>query len=289
MRCPSSPAEVVFDRRSAWVLLPTEQRVAQVDLERPAVLRSVKLPFPAGGIALGDGALYVTEQGGGPGVVRVSTSTAKITARWTVPARGIRSSDPSGIAAGAGSVWLARGAEVVRVDARSGRVQHRFALPVTATLLQFAGGDLWAASSENGVVEKIDPAANRIVARATLHGWLSAMTVTGGSVWVTAVPDDVVFRLDADDASVQELDAGGGRCREPGGRAGSGLRRRLERACAGPPRRRIGQPNGHRAHREPAARALPRGNCSGPPRRRSRALPAAASGPEIHVAVAARI
>ena len=30
----------------------------------------------------------------------------------------------------------------MRIDARSGRVQHRFALPLTATLLQFAGGDL---------------------------------------------------------------------------------------------------------------------------------------------------
>ena len=77
-------------------------------------------------------------------------ATGKVTARWTVETRGVRSSEPSGIAAGAGSVWLARGAEVVRVDAETGRVQHRFPLAVTATLLQFAGGDLWAASSENG-------------------------------------------------------------------------------------------------------------------------------------------
>ena len=43
------------------------------------------------------------------------------------------------------------------MDARSGRVRRRIPLPVTATLLTFAGGALWAASSENGLVEKIDP------------------------------------------------------------------------------------------------------------------------------------
>ena len=197
------PGDVVFDARSAWVLLGAEQRIAQVSLARRAVRRSVKLPFAAGGIALGDGALFATERGGGPGVARVDARSGKITARWEVPTRGALSSDPSGIAAGAGSVWLARGAQVVRVDARSGRVQHRFPLAVTATLLQFAGGDLWAASSQNGLVEKIDPAENRIVARVTLHGWLSAMSVAAGSVWVTAVPDDDVFRLNADDASVE--------------------------------------------------------------------------------------
>jgi peptide/nickel transport system substrate-binding protein len=112
-------------------------------------------------------------------------------------------SDPTGIAAGAGSVWVARGAEVVRVDARSGRVQHRFSLPVTATLLTFADGALWAASSENGLVEKIDPASDRIVSRARLRGWITDLAVADGSVWVAVTPDDVVFRLSQDDASIE--------------------------------------------------------------------------------------
>src|SRR4051794_4462209 len=207
---PGQPSDVIFDRRSAWALLEAEQRVAQVSLAHRTVVRAVKLPFAASGIALGSGSLFATERGGGPGVVRVATRTGKVTARWNIPARGVRSSDPSSVAYGAGSVWLTRGAEVVRVDARSGRVQHRFGVPLTATLLQFAGGDLWAASSENGRVGKIDPATNRVVAGVTLHGWLSGMAVAGGSVWLTAVPDDVVFRLNADDASVEGTSHVGG-------------------------------------------------------------------------------
>jgi ABC-type transport system substrate-binding protein len=286
VRLPGVPSDVVFDRRSAWALLGDQQQVAQIDVKRHTVTRTVKLPFPAGGIAIGGGAVFVTERDGAPGVARISTRTGRVTARWTVETRGVRSSEPSGIAAGAGSVWLARGAEVVRVDAGSGRVRHRFPLTLTATLLQFAAGDLWAASSENGRVEKIDPATDRIVARVTLHGWLSAMAVAGGSVWVTAVPDDVVFRLNVDDASVQGQTRGAGGAESlasaPGAIFVAGSRERaLARLEPASGRRAAialtGSPQLVRQHDGllwVAAAAQP-------------ALPAAAPGPQVRVAVAA--
>jgi ABC-type transport system substrate-binding protein len=286
VRLPGVPSDVVFDERSAWALLGDQQKVAQVDLRRRAVVRTVKLPFPAGGIAIGAGAVFVTERGGAPGVARISTRTGKVAARWSIETHGVRSSDPSGIAAGAGSVWLARGAEVVRVDAATGRVQHRFPLTITATLLQFAGGDLWAASSENGIVEKIDAAVDRIVATARLHGWLSAMIVAGGSVWVTEVPNDVVVRLNVDDASVegQARSAGGAEslAAAPGAVFVAGSRERaLARLDVGSGRRTTialaGSPRLVRYHDGllwTAATPEP-------------ALPAAASGPQVRVAVAA--
>jgi ABC-type transport system substrate-binding protein/tRNA A-37 threonylcarbamoyl transferase component Bud32 len=200
---PEPPADIVFGGRSAWALLRGSQRVVQIDIPTRKQVGGTSLPFTPGGIALAGDALFVTEQGG-PGLIRIATRTRRISARWTVPTRGIVFSDPTGVAAGAGSVWLARGAQVVRVDASSGRVLHRFPLPVTATLLTFADGALWAASSSNGLVEKIDPARDVIAERAALHGWISALTVAGGSVWAAVTPDDVVYRLNEDDASVEQ-------------------------------------------------------------------------------------
>jgi ABC-type transport system substrate-binding protein/predicted Ser/Thr protein kinase len=200
---PERPADVVFTGSAAWALLPNAHRVVAIDLKTHRKTAAVSLPFAPGGIAQARGSLFVTEDGGGPGVARIDARSQRITARWSVPTRGFRVSDPAGIAAGAGSVWLARGAEVVRVDARSGRKLQRFALPITATLLAFAHGRLWAVSSENGQVEEIDPATNTIAARARLHGWVSALAITGGSVWASVVPDDVVFRLSEDDASIE--------------------------------------------------------------------------------------
>ncbi len=208
VQLPERPVDIVFGRRSAWALLAGPQQVAQIDVATRKRVAGVDLPFVPGAAVLDRGSLFVTEEGG-PGVVRISTSTGRVSARWTVATRGFRTSNPTGIATGAGSVWLTRGPEVVRVDARTGRVQHRFPLPLTATLLTFADGALWAASSENGLVEKIDPVSNQIVARAALHGWISAMTVTGGSVWVAVVPDDRVYRLSADDASIVETTSAG--------------------------------------------------------------------------------
>jgi ABC-type transport system substrate-binding protein/tRNA A-37 threonylcarbamoyl transferase component Bud32 len=205
---PDVPDDVVFDGGSAWALLRGAQRVVQIDVARRKQVGEVKLPFVPGGLAAARGVLFVTETGG-PGLVRVDSRTRKITATWMVPARGVGVSDPTGIAAGAGSVWLARAADVVRVDASNGRVQKRYGLPVTATLLTFANGQLWAASSQNGIVEKIDPATDRIVAHATVRGWVSALSIGGGSAWVALTPDDVVYRLDEDDASVQQQIAAG--------------------------------------------------------------------------------
>src|SRR3954447_17439584 len=131
-----TPSDLVFGGRSAWALLPGAQRLAQVDVATRRQAGSVRLPFVPGGVAIDGGSLFVTEQGG-PGLVRIDAATRKVADRWTVDTRGPRVSDPTGIAAGAGSVWLARGPEVVRVSAATGRVQHRYPLTVTATLLTF--------------------------------------------------------------------------------------------------------------------------------------------------------
>ncbi|MGZ4202279.1 MAG: protein kinase domain-containing protein [Thermoleophilaceae bacterium] len=207
---PERPADLTFDRRSAWALQGGAQRLAQIDVASRKQVGSVGLPFAPASVAASGGSVFVTEKGG-PGLVRIDAGTRKVSGSWQVQTQGPQVSDPTGIAVGAGSVWLARGPEVVRVDAGSGRVQHRFPLPVSATLLAFADGALWATSSQNGLVEKIDPAADRIAARVTLHGWISALAVAGGSVWATVTPDDVAFRLNEDDASVEQtVPAGGG-------------------------------------------------------------------------------
>jgi antitoxin (DNA-binding transcriptional repressor) of toxin-antitoxin stability system len=203
MALPERPLDIVFRGGSAWALLPRAQQVARVELATGRVQRTIRLPFRPGGMAREGDAVFVTQQGG-PGVARISATRDSVTARWEVATRGARVSEPTGIAAGAGSVWLARDTEVVRVDGSTGRTQHRFALPVAATLLTFADGRLWAAGSENGLVVKIDPETDEIAAQARLRGRISALAVTGPSAWAAVVPDGVVFRLDANDASVQE-------------------------------------------------------------------------------------
>jgi ABC-type transport system substrate-binding protein len=197
---PELPSDIVFGKTAAWALLPQSQQVAEVDVATRRQVGSVKLPFQPGAEAIDGDALFVTEEGG-PGVARIDTGSRKVADTWTVETHGHQTSNPTGIAAGAGSVWVTRGAELVRVEARTGKVQHRFSLPIYATLATFADGQVWAASSENGAVEKIDPVDNRITT-VKLHGWISALAVAGGSPYVALTPDNTVTRLNGDDASV---------------------------------------------------------------------------------------
>ena len=258
-----------------------EQKVAQVDLRRRAVVRTVKLPFAAGGIAIGDGAVFVTERGGAPGVARISTAHAGRSPRAGPSRRAAsRSSDPAGsprAPARCGSPAAPRSSASTR---ETGRVQHRFPLAVTATLLQFAGGDLWAASSENGSVEKIDPAVDRIVARATLHGWLSAMTVAGGSVWADGGARRRRLPPQRRRRERGGTDARRRRRREPGRRRRRGLRGRARASARSRgstsrsgARATIALTGVAEARALPRWSALDRGDAGAP------ALRAAASGP----------
>ncbi len=178
-------------------------------------------------------------------IVRIDLTTRRVTGVIGLPWV------PGGIATGGGSVWVPQdfGSELVRIDARTGKISGRFDLgkrggantggvaygdgtlwlaqdrgvarldPRTvrvvhrfhapARLLVFADGAVWAATPGDGRVTKIDPVENRIAARTKLHGWLSDLAVGGGSVWTSILPDGVVFRLSEDDLGVQSVLAAG--------------------------------------------------------------------------------
>ena len=138
----------------------------------------------------------------GPGLVRIDGATGRIVKRFSVQLRGERRSSPTGIAFGAGSVWVARGPETVRVDPASGLVMRRIPTPLAANSVVFADDAVWVASAEDGRVMKIDPAIDRVTASTLLHGTITDLTVGNGSVWVAIVPDNVVYRLSPDDGSV---------------------------------------------------------------------------------------
>ena len=197
----SQPWDVAFTDADAWVLLGDERRVARVDVASRRVLSTAKLPFIPGGIATGGGSAWVTEDGG-DGLVRLDGTTGAIAKRFSIPARGDRSRSPTGVAFGAGSVWVARASETVRVAPRSGAVEHRFPTPLSTTSVVFAGDNVWVAGAENGRIVRIDPVTNRITAVTPLHGTVTDLAVDRDSVWVSIVPDDVVFRLSPDDGSV---------------------------------------------------------------------------------------
>lgn len=193
----SSPiGDVVLAGKSAWALLGSEQQLVRVDLRTRRKAQVVHLPFtPGQRLAVGGGYVWVPEDFG-PHLFGVDDRSGKVVHRFEVAGDGI-----AGIAYGAGSLWLARGSAISRVDPRSGRVLRDFAAP--ARWLVFADGALWAADAGSGRVTKIDPAENKIVAHQNLHPWITDLAVGGGLVWVSVTPANAVFELSEDKLGVQ--------------------------------------------------------------------------------------
>ena len=201
----SAPLDVAFGQRSKWVLLGDQQLVERVDTASGRITGRVKLPFRPGRITAREESAWVNEDSG-PRVARVvARPDGKLALKrlLSVATRGDHVSTPGGIVVGAGSLWLARGPQVARVDPSTGRVLHRFPTPVTSNWIAFHSGSIWAASSDSGHVVKIDPVTNRITSRAHLHGWITDLAVGDGFVWVPVVPANVVYKLSTDDLSVQ--------------------------------------------------------------------------------------
>jgi ABC-type transport system substrate-binding protein/tRNA A-37 threonylcarbamoyl transferase component Bud32 len=213
----SAGFDVVTNGHDAWALVIASQRLLQIDLQTRRVSSSVRLPWvPAGRLGLGGGFVWVT-QDGGHGVLGVDSRTARIERRFTIEGQL-----GTGIAYGAGSLWLAEDAEVARVDPRTGRLlAHIAEVPgqdAEPGWLVFADGWLWAGS--NAIVRKIDPVSNTIVAKTAVPGRISDLTVDNG-VWVAVTPDDLLFNLNEDDLTLEgsvsagrdpeRLSSGGGR------------------------------------------------------------------------------
>jgi len=205
---PYADFDVVDSGRSAWLLAAGNRQLMRVNIGARRIERRIRLPWaPAGRITLGGGFVWAT-QDGGPGVIGVDRRSGLIARRFKV-----NGGNGIGIAYGDGSLWLAQGDAVARIDPADGRVLHRIAVRPgqsgNANWLVFADGFLWTVDANNGIVRKLDPVANRQVAETTLHGWASDIAVVGGDVWVPVAQDGSLYRLSEDDLSVLGTQAAG--------------------------------------------------------------------------------
>jgi YVTN family beta-propeller protein len=122
-----------------WVIGdPADRRLWRIDPVRHRITATIALDFPPGRVAVGGGAVWVTDVLGDR-LVRIDPSTNRVVARLPV-GDGAR-----GVTFGSGSVWVADAIAhtVTRVDPETNRVVATIPVAASPQAVAVGGGSLW--------------------------------------------------------------------------------------------------------------------------------------------------
>jgi class 3 adenylate cyclase len=145
-------------------------------------------------------AAAATQLGGGHGLKRLDANVVGVldsssgAIRGEVPVAG----RPAGIAAGAGSVWVADEAanNVVRIDVGSGRAVDRIQVGVAPVGVAVGGGLVWVADSGDRTVSWISPSQGA-AKQIGVGGGPGPIAYGEGGAWVVNTTDGTLQRLDS--------------------------------------------------------------------------------------------
>lgn len=156
-----------------------------------------------GGLAIGDGSIWVAAAGAGA-VLRIDETTARVIASIPVgAARGTSTTDtyrryPTSVAVAAdGTVWATANAEnaIVRIDPSVNRVVDTIGVGVEPTTLGVDGSTVWVGADQNHTILAIDTIQRRVVHQLSVVK-VSRIVVADDAVWVVAKADGNILRLD---------------------------------------------------------------------------------------------
>lgn len=202
-------AAVVATSTAAWIIFHSNQSTAPLVLTGNTVVRidpSGRLnTFPmtsqASQLTVGEGAIWVISYSD-QSLSRLESESGAV-----VEVRGIPNAPPTGIAVGAGSIWIATafGEESLqRFDPKA----HRFEKPINLGSglqgIAYGRGSIWVVNKNDDAVYRIDPETNAIVSRITVGRGPEAIAVSRDAVWVTNSLDRSLSRIDPVSDSVDE-------------------------------------------------------------------------------------
>lgn len=154
--------------------------------------RTIGLGFAPGGLAAGEGAVWVSDPGDGA-LHRVNAVTGELERRLELGAGG---AGPIPVGVGQGSVWAANSNafRIFRIDPELARIVDRFELDAPRAI--HVGDDVvWVLEGSHSLAE-LDPRTGRIV-RVPVDFTPGGLTVGAGAVWATDPDEDVLWRFDA--------------------------------------------------------------------------------------------
>jgi DNA-binding SARP family transcriptional activator/ABC-type transport system substrate-binding protein len=182
--------QMAFGAGAIWKL-DERGELLQIEPKHLQLVRSIPVGIPRSRMAIGDGGVWIA--GEARDLVRVNPAYGTVDRRIHLPG-GARSrpGEGSGIAIGAESIWVIHRGSVLRIDPEMGRVEHRFRI-ADADIVGFSNGSVWVASSDLGMLTRIDPGTDTVAAIARIGPWICCLAVGGGYAW--AANDTGLWKL----------------------------------------------------------------------------------------------
>jgi len=167
--------------------------VVAIDSATNRIAATVAGTGSARAMVAGFGALWAC----GDDTIRIDPTTAEIVARYPVACR-------AGITTGYGSVWVENYATLTRLDPASGDVIATIPIAFGGSGVAAGAGSIWVAEGRlgPGVLTRVDPQTNTVIATIEMPWITRGIVATDTAVWVAAGPDP----KSADPAALLRID-----------------------------------------------------------------------------------
>lgn len=171
-----------------WGLSGRDDVVIQLDPRSGRVVGRVEVEGPLAGLAVHDDAIWTIS--GREAIVRIDPATHRIVERFVVEAY-----EPEGLAIDGDTLWVSSSFEgdVLRVDARTGKVQDRITVDGSLFGGIVVGGSYWVADN-NGTIHRLDADSGEVEGQVELVGF--GPLPAAGNLWTVDFLTDTVYRLD---------------------------------------------------------------------------------------------
>jgi YVTN family beta-propeller protein len=201
----NAPTSLVVTGDVLWVTT-SEFTVREIDQGSGAALRTIRLPRSANPLAR---AIEGWAAADGKQVWATGSGSAERVSPSRRQARIGNFACCTGIAIGGGTVWLADGRALLRLNESTLSREGEIRLPFDASALTFGFGTLWAADTRGNKVWAIDPKTNTTEGSVTVGEHPQSVAVGPGAIWVASA-DGSVARIDPHTLRlVQEIKVGG--------------------------------------------------------------------------------
>ncbi len=191
------PSDLLAENGHLWLASSLDQSMAKIDPTTGEIIEKSPLPFPPSHLAA-DGAALWSLHSYSNAVTQIDLESG---AQKTIDVGDF----PAGIIAAEGALYISHltGAEIWRLDRKTGDILKKYPLPSGGGAMAWHQNSLWAALPEANLVASIDPDSGELLRQTDVQGSPVALLAEGGWLWVAIEENNSVIAIGAEGEIVQ--------------------------------------------------------------------------------------